>query len=154
MSTFQCLEVMMDFSTRKGGKLILNKLAEQLPGTYLPQNILQSNALSKVDSVYSSNNVPVIKDLKTKKIRPMSMKQPRKLRQKIDEKYLKNQDISFINDAGMPTVWNSKNPSGFVQIPFQNAPFSGMDNSMMSSTQIKSPDFTTNKFDQEKLSFK
>lgn len=130
----------------------LNMLADQLPGVNLPQYLFKSNALAKADSVYSSNNVPIIRDFKTKKARPMSMKHPRKLRQKIDEKYLNNHDVSQYNPS-MPTVWNSKNPHGFVQIPFQNAPFN-QDSSFMSNTNIKSPEFSQNKFDSEQENFK
>ena len=119
------------------------KLAEQLPGINLPQYFTKSNALSKADSVYSSNNVPVIKNYKTTKIRPMSMKQPRRLRQKIDDKYAKNNaDLPMNNDMIMPTVWNSKNPQSFVQIPFKNSGIGGMDNSFTSL--VKSPENMTN----------
>lgn len=130
----------------------LNMLADQLPGVNLPQYLFKSNALAKADSVYSSNNVPIIRDFKTKKARPMSMKHPRKLRQKIDEKYLNNHDVSQYNPS-MPTVWNSKNPHGFVQIPFHNAPFN-QDSSFMSNTNIKSPEFSQNKFNSEQENFK
>ena len=67
----------------------INKLTSQIPNSNPSVFVLKQNALWKADSVYSSNNVPIIKDVKSRKIRPMSMKQPRKLRQKIDEKYLK-----------------------------------------------------------------
>lgn len=131
----------------------LNMLADQLPGVNLPQYLFKSNALAKADSVYSSNNVPVIRDFKTKKVRPMSMKHPRKLRQKIDDKYLNNHDVSQYNNPSMPTVWNSNNPQGFVQIPFQNAPFY-QENSFMTNTNIKSPEFSQQKFDSEQENFK
>ncbi|CAI2359262.1 unnamed protein product [Moneuplotes crassus] len=118
------------------------KLGDQLPGINIPQYFMGASALSKVDSVYSSNNVPVIKDLKVGRIRPMSMKNPRKLRQKIDEKYYKNPDLQNINDQSMPTVWNSNNPNNFVQVPFRN--FGGIDSSFTSTNMIKSPDYNSN----------
>lgn len=127
----------------------INKLAEQLPGTNLPQYAMNSNALSKADSVYSSNNVPVIRDLKTKRARPLSMKQPRKLRQKIDEKYLKNSDGH--HDTSMPTVWNMKNPnpSGITQVPFKNVP-SMAESSFMEPHMVKSPEFSNPRFESNR----
>lgn len=131
--------------------LNLAKLSEQIPGTNLPSYILKTSALSKADSVYSSSNVPVIKDLKSR-MRPMSMKHPRKMRQKIDEKFLKNPDLHNENIMAMPTIWNPKNPNNHIQIPFHNAPFE--DPSMMSYTQLKRPDFTQSRFENETNGYK
>lgn len=123
------------------------KLAEQLPGVNLPQNLFGGNALSKADSVYSSNNVPNIKDFNGKKVRPLSMKQPRRLRHKIDEKYSKMSDISRGGEEAMPTIWNSKNPNSFVQVPFKNIAM-GMDTSFASTNLMKSPDFRSQNLEQ------
>jgi len=118
-----------------------------LPGVNLPQNLFGGNALSKADSVYSSNNVPNIKDFNGKKVRPLSMKQPRRLRHKIDEKYSKMSDISRGGEEAMPTIWNSKNPNSFVQVPFKNIAM-GMDTSFVSTNLMKSPDFRSQNLEQ------
>lgn len=117
------------------------KVMNQLPGINLPQYMMGANALSKADSVYSSNNVPMIKDVKTSKIRPMSTKNPRRLRKKIEGKLSHNADLSQMNDQDLSTVWNSNNPNNFVQVPFQN--FGGMDSSFTSTNFIKSPDYNS-----------
>lgn len=127
------------FNTKKR-KSNYHKLAEQFPGVNVPQNYIENNALSKADSIYSSNNVPNIKGYEGKKMRPMSMKQPRRLRNKIDEKYKKNPDISKVNEKANPTMWNIKNTNSFVQVPFQNVAM-GMDTSFVSTNFIKSPEF-------------
>ena len=110
-----------------------------------PQYAWQTNALSKADSVYSSNNIPIIKDYKAKRFRPMSMKQPRKLRQKIDEKYLDRSNPQHIDQ--MPTAWNNSKIK--VQIPFSNGPIP-MEESFMSTGQMKSPEGSKFREDPEK----
>jgi len=79
-----------------------------MPNTKLDdRGMISSNALFKADSIYSSNNVPVIKNIKARPFRPMSMKQPRKLRQQIDEKYLDQSHKSKVHN--LPTAWNNPN---------------------------------------------
>jgi hypothetical protein len=110
-----------------------------------PQYVWQTNALSKADSVYSSNNIPIIKDCKAKRFRPMSMKQPRKLRQKIDEKYLDKSNPQWMDH--MPTAWNNSKIK--VQIPFSNE-YIPKEDSFMRTGQVKSPGNNKLRADNEK----
>lgn len=73
------------------------------------------------------------------------MKQPRKLRQKIDSKFIKREEGSELNHPSMLTVWNSQNPSIYApQVPFPNAQLA-MESSFgigSSAFNIKSPQFS------------
>ena len=89
-SVFKMQEGLNSQSRRKTN---INQLAEQLNATNLPNFGSKPSIMTKIDSVYSSNNVPTIKDIKYKNMRPMSMKHPRKLRQKIDQKFINRDDI-------------------------------------------------------------
>ena len=80
----------------------------------------KQSALLKADSIYSSYNVPTIKDQKMHRFRPMTTKQPRKIRQKIDEKFIKDDASSEAPNPNLPTVWNINNSNCPVQMPFKN----------------------------------
>ena len=92
-TTKSVFKVQDGLNSQSRRKTNIYQLAEQLNSTNLPNFASKPSIMTKIDSVYSGNNVPTIKDIKNKNIRPTSMKHPRKLKQKIDQKFINRDDI-------------------------------------------------------------
>ena len=98
-----------------------NNLREQMQIENPSANTFKQNALIRADSIYSSYNVPIIKEQKLHRIRPFSMKQPRRIQQKVDEKFIQiNNESKQTPNPNLPTVWNTNSNNCQVQMPFKN----------------------------------